>query len=139
MIADLDHLSACPPFYHLCCYNTPMIFTIDLKPLSVNDAWQGRRFKSKAYKDFEKSLLWLLPRNIKPIEGRVEIRYKFHMKNHSQADWDNPIKPLQDVLVTSGILKNDQSVYLGIGQKMASNRDYFEVMILPYVERDIFA
>lgn len=115
-----------------------MIFTIDLKPLSVNDAWQGRRFKSKDYVKYERDLLFILPKNLPVIEGRVEIRFKFHMKNHKAADWDNPIKPLQDVLVTAGILKNDQSVYLGMGQKIPAKRDYFEVMILPYRERDIF-
>lgn len=116
-----------------------MIFTIDLKPLSVNDAWQGRRFKSKTYIKYERDLLFILPRNIKPIEGRIEVRYKFHMKNHKAADWDNPIKPLQDVLVTAGIIKEDSQVYIGMGQKVPSNKDYFEVMIIPIVEdRDIF-
>ena len=115
-----------------------MIFTVDIKPLSVNSAWQGKRFKTKAYHDFERDLLWLLPKNIKPIEGRVEVRFRFHMKNHKLADWDNPIKPLQDVLVKSGIIQEDRHIYLGMGQKVVGDRDYFEVMIIPYVERNIF-
>jgi len=35
---------------------------INYKPLSVNEAWQGKRFKTKAYKDYEKSLMLLLPK-----------------------------------------------------------------------------
>lgn len=116
-----------------------MIFTVDIKPLSVNNAWQGKRFKTKAYHDFERELLWLLPKNIKAIDGKVEVHFRFFMKNHKLSDWDNPIKPLQDVLVKSGIITDDRNIYLGIGQKIASERDYFEVMIVPYVERDIFS
>ena len=26
---------------------------LDIKPLSVNEAWQGRRVKTKKYRDFE--------------------------------------------------------------------------------------
>lgn len=115
-----------------------MIFTVDLKPLSVNEAWKGRSFKTNTYKDFENDLLWLLPKNIKPIEGRVEVRFRFHMKNHKLADWDNPIKPLQDVLVKSGIISDDRNIYVGMAQKVVGERDYFEVMVIPYVERNIF-
>lgn len=114
-----------------------MIFTVDLKPLSVNKVWQGRRFKTKAYKDYERDLLWILPK-MEPIKGRVEIRYRFHMKNHKQSDWDNPIKPLQDVLEKAGIIEADENIYCGMGQKVPGSKDFFEVMIIPYVERNIF-
>ena len=116
-----------------------MILKIDIKPLSVNEVWQGRRFKSKAYKNYEETLLWILPKNLKPISGPVEIRFKFYMKNNKMSDWDNPIKPLQDVLVKSGIITEDRYIHLGMAQKIASDRDYVEVMLLPYVDRDIFS
>ena len=34
---------------------------INIKPLSVNKAWQGKRFKTKKYKAFETELLLKLP------------------------------------------------------------------------------
>lgn len=109
-----------------------MRFTIDIKPLSVNEAWQGRRFKTQKYKDFEREIEWLLPRNIKPIEGKIEIRYWWYMKNHKMADWDNPIKTLQDVLKKNGIIIEDRFIYKGTGEKIPSDRDFVEVEILPY-------
>lgn len=115
-----------------------MIFKVDIKPLTVNRAWLGRRFKSKEYKDYERDVLFLLPKDITPIDGPVEIRYRFHVKNHKMCDWDNPIKPLQDVLVKAGILKDDRFIYLGMGQKVPSTRDYFEVMVIPMRDRNIF-
>ncbi len=70
---------------------------IKIKPLSVNEAWQGRRFKTPFYKAYEEELLLRLPNTYKvPEEGPLEAYYEFGL--NTVADWDNPIKPLQDVL-----------------------------------------
>ena len=34
---------------------------IDIKPLSVNKMWQGRRYKTYEYQKYEKEFLYLLP------------------------------------------------------------------------------
>lgn len=70
---------------------------VDIKPLSVNQAWQGRRFKSKAYKKYERDLMLMLPNNLEIPEGDLVVHYVFGQSNMG-ADWDNPIKPFQDVL-----------------------------------------
>ena len=70
---------------------------IAIKPLSVNQAWQGRRFKTPAYLAFEKALLLLLPQEIAIPEGDLAVMYEFGLSS-KQADWDNPVKPFQDVL-----------------------------------------
>ena len=68
---------------------------IDIKPLSVNRVWQGKRFKTPAYKAYEQELmLKLKPLNIP--DGDLSVYYDFGMTTLS--DWDNPIKPFQDVL-----------------------------------------
>lgn len=69
---------------------------IDIKPLSVNEAWKGRRFKTDAYKNFQNTLLWLLPKMEIPTPP-YQIYFKFGFSN-SLADWDNPVKLTQDVL-----------------------------------------
>jgi len=69
---------------------------VPIKPLSVNRAWQGRRYKTDAYKSFERELLLLLPRITIPETGELRAEYEFGMS--SQSDWDNPVKPVQDVL-----------------------------------------
>ena len=82
---------------------------INEKPLSSNVAWQGRRFKSNAYKTFEELLLLTLPKK-KKISGKVKITYCFYLKNHKMTDYDNLIKPLQDILVKKGYIDDDRKI-----------------------------
>lgn len=69
---------------------------IPIKPLSTNQAWQGRRFKTKTYKDYERTLLILL-RKLKPEipEGPVAFDLRVGVSRH--FDGDNAIKQLLDV------------------------------------------
>lgn len=69
---------------------------IDMKPLSVNDAWQGRRFKSDKYEAYEMEMLYRLPPGRLPKPPYC-VFYYFGLSNR-QADYDNPIKPVQDIL-----------------------------------------
>ena len=71
-------------------------FKIYEKPLSVNQAWQGKRFKTPIYKDYEKAMLFMMPPGkIDPTEMlRIEFFFGFSSK---AADIDNPCKPLIDL------------------------------------------
>ncbi len=69
---------------------------LNIKPLSVNQAWQGKRFKTPEYRVYEKTVLYLLPKLEIP-EGKLKIRFEFGVSSKN-ADWDNPIKPIQDIL-----------------------------------------
>lgn len=68
-----------------------------IKLLSVNGAWQGRRYKTKNYEDYEKTLLYTLPNE---KINTIKSYYIIFILNFSNklSDWDNPIKPLQDIL-----------------------------------------
>lgn len=66
---------------------------IPIKALSVNECWQGRRFKTKKYKDYEKELLSKLPKiqvPPGPLSVSIEVGYR--------ADLDNCLKPFLDIL-----------------------------------------
>lgn len=71
-------------------------FKINEKPMSVNLAWQGKRFKTQAYKDYEKSMILQMPKgNVDPNEMlRVEFFFAFSNK---ASDLDNPVKLLMDI------------------------------------------
>ena len=69
---------------------------IDLKPLSVNQAWKGRRMKTNLYKRFERNLLYLLPR-IELPDGKLQLNLEFGFSNKG-SDLDNPVKLVQDIL-----------------------------------------
>lgn len=69
---------------------------VQIKPMSVNEAWQGKRFKTDKYKSFERSCLFLLPKLIIPL-GELKISFEFGLSN-SGNDIDNSIKPFLDIL-----------------------------------------
>jgi len=72
-------------------------YGIKIKPLSVNDAWKGRRFKTDNYKAYEQAVVLLLPPNLEVPEGELSIYLEWGFSN-AASDWDNPIKPFQDIL-----------------------------------------
>lgn len=71
---------------------------VSIKPLSVNEAFQGRRFKTPKYKAFQKELLLKLPKLKLDLTGalKIEITYGFSSK---LSDVDNPTKMFLDCLV----------------------------------------
>lgn len=69
---------------------------ISVKPLSVNQAWKGRRFKTDDYKKYERVLLLLLPKLDIP-EGDLKLSIKFGFSSKG-SDLDNPVKLFQDCL-----------------------------------------
>jgi Holliday junction resolvase RusA-like endonuclease len=81
---------------------------IKVKPLSVNEAWQGKRYKTPKYKVYESEVLYLLPKIDIP-DGKLKIKLEFGLSS-SLADWDNPIKPFVDILQTKYGF-NDSRIY----------------------------
>lgn len=67
---------------------------IDIKPLSVNRAWKGRRFKTEAYSKYREDMYLLLPKIDVP-EPPIGLMVEFGVSNKG-ADIDNPLKPLLD-------------------------------------------
>jgi len=67
-----------------------------IKPLSVNECFKGQRFRTDAYKSFERELLFTLP-ILKLPEKPWRITYVFGFSN-MRADVDNPVKPTTDIL-----------------------------------------
>lgn len=92
---------------------------IDIKPLSVNQVWQGRRFKTKKYKDYEKTVLSILPK-LKIPEGNLKLIITFGFSSKA-SDWDNPIKPFQDILQKKYEF-NDSRIYKAEIEKVIVKR-----------------
>ena len=71
---------------------------LNIKPLSVNQAWKGRRFKTSKYKSFELDMMVLLPKLDLQLKGDlyIKISYGFSSK---LCDIDNPCKLVLDCLV----------------------------------------
>ena len=101
---------------------------IDLKPLSVNKAWQGRRFKTEDYKNYERDCLYLLPKG-KKIYGYIDVKYDFYIKYFKTSDVGNFEKPLSDILVKSGIIEDDKFIKRLIIEKHESKKQYIKITI----------
>lgn len=68
---------------------------INHKPLSVNDAWKGRKFKTANYTKYERVVLYMLP-PLKIPKGPYKLDIIFGMS--MMSDLDNPLKPMIDIL-----------------------------------------
>lgn len=74
-----------------------MFIKIKCKPLSVNECWQGRRFKTDKYKAYETELLYRLPKIKINSSSKIILTIKVGFSNN-QSDLDNICKPFQDIL-----------------------------------------
>jgi Holliday junction resolvase RusA-like endonuclease len=105
---------------------------IDIKPLSVNEAWRGRRFKTPEYKIYEKQVLLLL-RPMKIPEGKLEVYLKWGFSSNG-SDWDNPIKPFLDCLQKKYDF-NDNRIVRAITEKckVKKGEEFIEFEIKEFV------
>lgn len=69
---------------------------IEIKPLSVNKAFQGKRFKTKLYLAYEKEMFFKLKPMSLP-EAPYYLKIDVGMSS-SLADIDNFLKPFIDIL-----------------------------------------
>jgi Holliday junction resolvase RusA-like endonuclease len=81
---------------------------IKIKALSVNEAWQGKRYKTQAYKAFEKELILKLP-DIEVPEGKLALNIEIGFSN-ANSDLSNPLKLIEDILQKKYSF-NDNKIY----------------------------
>lgn len=73
--------------------------TILIKPLSVNEAFKGRRFRTDKYNTFIKNMLHLLPKIASiPNKECIKLAIEFGFSNRG-SDIDNCCKSFIDCLV----------------------------------------
>jgi len=104
---------------------------LPIKPLSVNDAWQGRRFKSPAYRQYETDIAKILPRAKQPLTGWVNLFYEVGLpsKSFKLSDTANFEKPLVDILVKAGYIEDDCKIIEITGRKVCKTDFYVKVWI----------
>ncbi len=76
-----------------------MNYTLKIKPLSVNQAWQGKRFKTDLYNDFIQKMHFILPSAITiPDPKNIKLAIEFGFSSKA-SDIDNCCKSFIDCLV----------------------------------------
>lgn len=111
-----------------------LIIEIPLKPISVNAAFQGKRYKTDECKRFDRDCQLVLMRYRGKIERfeRYEVIYNLYLKNAALTDWDNCIKILQDNLVTAGLISDDRKIYRATINKIPDTTDRVHVRIMEW-------
>lgn len=105
-----------------------MKITLNIKPLSVNEAWQGRRYSTGAKTAYEATMRLLLPNRAIP-GPYYRIEYDFHLVRFATTDWDNLCKVLQDCIVKRGIITDDRHIIEARVRKFPAKADRIVVGI----------
>ena len=98
---------------------------IRIKPLSVNESYRGRKFKTPALAKYKKDLQFLLPKIEIPC-GMLHVHYVFGVSSR-RSDGDNLIKSFQDTL-SEVYGFNDNIIYSWFIEKKIVNKgeEYIE-------------
>lgn len=76
-----------------------MSYKINIKPLSVNEAFKGKKFKTDLYNEFIQKMHYLLPNDlIIPNEKNIKIAIQFGFSS-KLSDIDNCCKSFLDCIV----------------------------------------
>ena len=103
-----------------------------IKPMSINQAFKGRKVKTDRYRAYEELLLFTLP-NMRVPKGKLSITFEFGFKNIG-SDVDNPIKLFLDILQKKYGF-NDNMVYRIVANKTivkSGSREYVDFKISSY-------
>lgn len=104
-----------------------------VKPLSVNEIYKGRRFRTDKYNVYIRQLMFCLP-NMTIPKGKLEIEYRFGLSS-KLADIDGPVKAITDILQKRYSF-NDRDVFRMVINKeiVTKGNEYIEFKITPYFE-----
>ena len=104
---------------------------LNLKPLSVNEAWKGRRFSTPAKKQFEAAVRYSLPKVEVRRAPYYRVAYDFFLVNFALTDGANLEKVLTDCLVKRGVIQDDRYIVDYRIRKFPSDKDRIEISVEP--------
>lgn len=102
---------------------------VDIKPISANQCWQGKRFKTPEYKNWREIVGYTMKSHKKFPAGKYEVNLRVFTRHCATSDVDNFIKPALDSLVEAKIIPDDKYIQKVICEKFKSDTDYFEYEI----------
>lgn len=107
------------------------MYRLEIKPLSLNEAYHGRRFATEDLKDFKKLMHYFLPNMITIPDGKLSVHFRFGVSSKN-ADGDNLIKCAQDAIATKYGF-NDKCIYEWhvVKEDVPIGKEYIEFMIYP--------
>ena len=108
------------------------MYKLDIQALSQNMAWVGKRYKSKAYRQYQQDVkTYLLTFDLPKIEPKEPFYLWFEFGLPSRCDLSNCIKLLEDI-IADHLGVNDRDTMKLHGQKVITKRSE------SYIKFDIF-
>lgn len=114
---------------------------IQVKPISVNSCWQGRRFATKAFKSWQADVIkqiWFAAETCgvsksAPVKfEKIYLKIILYLKCPLRSDTDNYLKPIIDCIVKSGWIKDDRYIFQITAEKRQSEREGFDFTIMEF-------
>ena len=104
---------------------------LNIKPLSVNKCWQGKRYKTPEYKAYEQEVLLELPNVQGDLKGEdLELFVTFGFSNMA-SDIDNPVKPFLDILQKKYGFNDSQVMKLNLKKvKVEKGKEFIDWEVL---------
>lgn len=99
-----------------------------LKPMTVNQCWQGRRFKTKNYLNWRLDFSDRIKKGTR-IKGNMAVILEFYIKHDKTTDVDNLIKPVFDALKESGVIEDDRFIKEVHAYKYNSDKEFIRITI----------
>lgn len=122
-------------------YTIFMENVMNIKALSINECFQGRRFRTAKYLLYSRKIIDELPDSSEIPEGKLEAYYVFGVSN-SASDTDNMVKPLQDLLQKKYGF-NDKQIYRFTAQKIIVKKGNefigWDIHAMPETDKPAFA
>ena len=106
------------------------MIVIPIKPISTNQLFQGRRFKTAKYDEFIQAAMYLMPK-IPMVKGMIRIRVNFYVKHDKTSDLDNFLKGFLDLIVKKGYIEDDRFIYQLYVKKFNSDYERIELKVQP--------
>ena len=117
-------------------------FELNSLPPTVNNLYGRLRrtvYKKPAVRKWQNETVEYLSREWKKkaaLTKELELRIEFTSKDHRKWDIDNRIKPLQDCLERSGIIKNDRQIERLQVRRRYGDQERTHIILMEYSESE---
>ena len=108
-----------------------MNFKVDIKPMTVNQCWRGRRYKTKEYDKYELLLTSVLPEL--DIEDKRELKVDVEFGISKLMDIDNGLKPLIDILQKKYKFNDRYIMELNVKKTVVKKTEHFIKVNIQYI------
>ena len=107
---------------------------VNLKPLSMNEAFMGRKRKTAAYRNYEIKVPKELPDLDLPERGPLGLRLRAGLSNRA-ADLDNVVKPFLDILQANYGFNDNRIYFIEMTKvKVQKGEEYIAFELYPLDE-----